>query len=330
MKKVGLIITFNEYHFLKYSLSILLMVVDEVLILDKSNDGSREYLKTVNKVTVFKEEDYPEIIDFRSRRQFLLDAGRKCNGTHFVTIDADEVLSVELIDYLNNNDWNDAIYCGWYHVYGDLKHARNNYINETQGVAWIDTGIDYHGRDLVHEDKIPIARNENYKMIPQCMFHFGTCNKRYTDLKCHIYRCHEMIEGSNVMEINLRYLNEMSVYLDIPYTLPDSIDADIMDLTHIENKFFERLCNIVKDNIENNQTKIYLLDIWRLDGLEEWCEINVKGFNRRKIVFTKNTGDFYLKLYFAYNQVIFLMKRHDYKRIINFVTWKTIKRCIFT
>lgn len=319
LKKIGLMITYNEEHFIKYSLPNLIRCVDQVLILDNSTDNTKEYCKQFENVIVFDEV----FDDSKSRRQFLLDQGRKLNGTHFIVIDADEILSEELIKYLNSN-WHDSLYCKWYHVYGDLYHAKNNYINEIQGIAFEDDGTDYHGNVLVHEDKIPNGRCDNYTKVPQSLLHFGTCNDKFTKLKRNIYKCYELLEGKHVAEINSTYINDLNVNLKIEgVTYPNDINVDILNTEILDDKYFDRLCEIVKAHYQN----LYSLDIWSED-LINWCEVNIPTFNSNLIFYKPNDNRRTLKFKFQYQQLLYIIKTKQFSRIMKFIIWKLFGVCI--
>lgn len=271
-------ITYNESHFIKYSLPNLLRCVDYVLVLDGSNkgEGTREYLESLDNVIVFYEEFCPEIKTYKDRRQFLLDRGRMITGSHFIVIDADEILSEELINYLNNNDWNDAIYCKWWHVGNKLNLVNENRLNDTQGIAFVDKGINYHGNEYVHEDKIPIGREENYVIVNYPLFHFGMCNTDYINIKESYYKCLSIKEGYPIYRINLDYLNNYSnvIYTEIQkYHYPSNINEDILNIDKsMKNKLFEL--------VKKNYMRYYDLDIWS-DELINYC-------NKKCILFKEN------------------------------------------
>lgn len=332
-KTIGLMITYNESHFIKYSLSNLLEVVDEVIILDGSDEGegTREYIRVLqrsNPIYLIYEEDYPELKTFRDKRQFLLDEGRcRYFGDKFVVIDADEIISEELKLFLKG-DWKGAVYCKWYHINGDLYKAKNNYINEIQGIAFEDTGLNYHGRDIVHEDKIPIGRDEKYQLFDGALLHFGTCNEKYADLKRHVYKIYEMLEGNPIIEINMRYLQELNVKVDVHPIYPKNVDENILDIKKIEDKYFDRFCNLIADHFGDKSNELYFLDIWRIEEIIAWCYDNIDGFDPNKIVFKKSYSCSKLLLTFAFNQFVYLLAKGEYKRIFNFFIWKLFGKCV--
>lgn len=313
--KVGLMITGNDYNFLVYSIPPLLKVVDDIVILDASTDETREYLSNFKNIHIFKEEDYA-LTSYRDFRQFTLDRGRDLGGTHFVVIDADEILSNELIKYLNNNDWPNAIYCSWLHIYNDLWHSCNDYAYEIQGIAFIDTNINYHGREITHEDKIPMGRNDEYEVISPYLLHFGRCNPYYFKIKKLWWMCLELLEGKSVYEINMRYGHISNQYKTIKneFTYPNNIDTYILNVPIDINRKFKS----IKDIISNNLIKCYELDIWESEIID-LCN-DIPGFDPKLI----NCKSRYMCIFY---HGINLIKSGELIRILKYFLWKLSGKC---
>jgi hypothetical protein len=314
---VGLMITYNDCHFLKYSLPVLLKVVDKVIILDNSKDDSREYIQSLNNqnIKLFCEEDYP-VMTFKERRQFTLDRGREVGGTHFIVIDADEILSEELIDYLNCGDWNNAIYCKWYHIGHDINLVNVDRIDNTQGIAFIDKGIDYHGKDMVHEDKIPINRDEEVcAFIDHPLLHFGMCNQSNVRTKESYYKCLGVLDGIPTYRINLDYLkickNINYIYNYNLFTYPIPIDNRII----YEWKYngTHRFWSIVKLYYE----QFYDLDIWS-EELILLCLLNCDEFDVDKIKVKTWYSNRYKLFLFFYSGLLYNIKQCDIKTIYRY------------
>ncbi len=102
MKIVAIMPARNEDWILGLSARALLHWVDDLVILDHaSTDGTAEILLDLeaecSRVTVLRESD--PVWREMSHRQRLLDKARELNATHVVTIDADEVLSANLLPH---------------------------------------------------------------------------------------------------------------------------------------------------------------------------------------------------------------------------------------
>jgi hypothetical protein len=101
MKLVGLTICRNEEWVIGFTLRAALRWCDEMVVLDHaSTDGTPEILKKVvdehpGRVTVIREDN--PVWEEMTHRQRTLDEGRKRGGHCFAIVDADEVLTANLI-----------------------------------------------------------------------------------------------------------------------------------------------------------------------------------------------------------------------------------------
>jgi hypothetical protein len=330
---IGVMITFNEEHFIRYSIENLLRVCDTVLVLDDSTDDTRKILEQYQDTIVYHGEDFLDVKTYKDRRQFLLDKGRLIGDT-FVVIDADEILSEELIRDLNNIlptlNVGQSIFIRWYHVNGGLYTAMNNYTNEFQGIAFRDDGTNYGGHDLVHEDKIPtgwITVAKNYIVIGDSpLLHFGTCNREFVESKLNYYRVMEYLEGIPISDINVKYRNGLNVWKDLhnKFTYPSNIDEEILNIQESEkyvNKTQQFLGNHWCD-------ELYELDIFKNEDIIKFCENNIKLFNRDRIIYKIEDNEIVTKLKLLYHQFTWLLKHGELKRIVNFFIWRLFGRCL--
>jgi hypothetical protein len=246
----------------------------------------------------------------------VLDKGRELGGSVFVTIDADELLSDELIDKLNNIVITPGfgVYCQWRHLI-NRHQAKNNCINESQGIMFYDDGSDYFGREMVHENKIPQERlSNNLIYINEILLHFGACDRKFTDLKEAYYMCKEMQEGRYLPEINLRYNGGLDILTPVNATY--NVDDAIFDLSSEYEKIYNKIVKFYND-FEPKEA-VYLLNIWNVPELIERCNVDKSKVllgNRSKIV-----------LIMMYYQAIDIIKRKEFKRFINFFLWHIFRR----
>ena len=324
---LGLMITFNEEHFIRYSIENLLRVCDAVLVLDDSTYNTRKILEGYPNVIVYHGEDLPDVKTYRDRRQFLLNTGRLI-GDAFVVIDADEILSEELIRDLNNIlpklDVGQSIFTRWYHVNGGLYSAMNNYTNEFQGIAFRDDGTNYGGRDLVHEDKIPSGRlidSSNSIQLNSGLLHFGTCDKGFVESKLNYYRLMEYLEGTPIVDINLKYRNDLSVKVDLhgKITYPPNVNNSILDWVCLDTKYDGRVKRFLIDHWND---ELYQLDVFKNRSIIMFCESNIESFDYNKVVYKIEDNVRITKLKLLYNQFIWLLKHGEFKRIVNFFIWR--------
>jgi hypothetical protein len=330
---IGLMITFNEEHFIRYSIENLLRVCDTVLVLDDSTDDTRKILDEYTNVIVYHGEDFLDVKTYRDRRQFLLDTGRLISDT-FVVIDADEILSEELIRDLKNIlptlNVGQSIFTRWYHVNGGLYTAMNNYTNEFQGIAFRDDRTNYGGRDLVHEDKIPSGRlidSPNSIQLNSGLLHFGTCDKGFIESKLNYYRLMEYLEGTPIVDINLKYRNDLSVKVDLhnKVTYPTNIDDTMLKWVSLDTKYDDRVKQFF---ITHWCDELYQLDVFKNRSIIMFCESNIEGFDYSKVVYKIEDSIRITKLKLLYHQFCWLLKHGEFKRIVNFFIWRLFGKCL--
>lgn len=101
MKLVGLMLVRNEDWILGLSARVALSWVDSMVFLDHgSTDATAAILAALaaeypGRVNVIREEN--EVWREMDHRQRTLDVGRDLGGTHFATIDADEILTANML-----------------------------------------------------------------------------------------------------------------------------------------------------------------------------------------------------------------------------------------
>ena len=104
MKLIGLMIARNEDWVIGFSLRTALRWVDHMVVLDHaSTDKTPEIIAKIidenpGKITLLNESN-PVWMEM-AHRQRTLDEGRKLGGTHFAIIDADEVITGNLINLI--------------------------------------------------------------------------------------------------------------------------------------------------------------------------------------------------------------------------------------
>lgn len=100
-KIVGLVPERNENIYIAQCLKALAMYTDAIVVLDDaSTDNTLEILNSIQKECkiekiITKEKWYRDEV---SDRNALLEAGRSIGGTHFIVIDADEILTSNLLN----------------------------------------------------------------------------------------------------------------------------------------------------------------------------------------------------------------------------------------
>jgi hypothetical protein len=211
MKVIGLMITCNEEWIIEQSITILLKYVDEVLVLDASTDRTREALITSDRVTVYFQENYPELTNYGEYRQFLLEKGRHHGGTHFVCIDADEMFprnfTVELFnDYIINLPIGYAYQFNVANFYKDPYHYTmdgkigSKFIDV---IFYDDKEFTYRYRNEVHEERTPCNK---YIKLEFPLLHYGCLSTLKMDLRRLYYMLLECKYNINSVRcINFNY-----------------------------------------------------------------------------------------------------------------------------
>jgi len=213
-KVMGLMITCNEEWIIEQSITILLKYVDEVLVLDASTDRTREALITSDRVTVYFQENYPELTNYGEYRQFLLDRGRERGCEHFVCIDADEMFprnfSVEVFNTLVMN-----LPIGYAYQFNVANFYKDSYHYTMQGkigskfidaIFHDDTICSYCYRNEVHEERTPCNK---YIKVEYPLLHYGCLSTLKMDLRRLYYmllECKYNINSARGINFNY-YIN---------------------------------------------------------------------------------------------------------------------------
>jgi glycosyltransferase involved in cell wall biosynthesis len=228
MKIVAIMPARNEDWVLGLSARALLMWVDELVILDHcSTDGTfdilHDLIRESYKVSMLIEND--PVWHEMAHRQSLLDMARELNATHVVTVDADEVVSGNLLPHMRRIvedippgmvlqlPWitcRDSIY---------QQHRSGLWAQQHASVAFVDdpryhwqqrNGYDFHQRAPMGLPEVP------FKPISHAgggILHLQYSSRRRLLAKQALYKLIEVIRWpgrDNLDAINQRY--DWSVY----------------------------------------------------------------------------------------------------------------------
>ena len=303
-------LTCNEKDYLKYSLKSILPFVEKLLVYDISNDGSKEYLKSFDKVLLFNEEEHPELISLGEKRQFLLEQGRKLNATHYIVIDADEIISNELerhiYELLLLLEPGQTCSVPWYHVINDdFDCVRGTHA--TQCILFCDkldlsyintTGGDIGNRNHTHEYRSPCKFGDE-KLLDKIivdrypLLHFGRDDLDYLEWKNVRSMIGEYIDGFKIEQINFRYINHDKVtikYIPVSINLkliPGFIDFNIFYIRRGPNLIKQSIKNYIKSyNIPNNV--LYNFDMFKNYEILYFFMTNIDNFDKNKVRWIHN------------------------------------------
>ena len=284
---VGLMVTRNEEHFIKYALPPLRTLCNKVIILDASTDGTRIYLEQFKDVYIYCEENY-DSMNCQQRRQFLLGKKRELfpDDKFCITIDADEIISEELItvfllmkNYLSQCK---GFSVNWWHVIGDMHHKLS--YDTIQGFAFYDNGTNYARDANVHEDKIPYGfpeRGIGFCHLDAPIMHFGIFNEGFPRVKEAYYLYLKCLDGgtpSLVNAANLQHYDRNDVNR-FHAMYPQNVDEGIMEIDERAQDYMKKLVDVASFDLNI----LYQLDVWNVEGLLRTCRCDIKGFKMRKV-----------------------------------------------
>jgi glycosyl transferase family 2 len=134
VKLVGTMVARNERWVLGLSLRAALLAADEMIVLDHaSTDGTADLVGRIagehpGRVHLLREDD--PVWHERSIRQRLLEAGRDLGATHLLMLDADEVLTGNLLPSLRglfaSLDPGEALRLPWLALWRSLDRYRDD------------------------------------------------------------------------------------------------------------------------------------------------------------------------------------------------------------
>ncbi len=232
MKIVAILPVRNEDWILGFTARAILQWVDELVILDHcSTDGSRQIEDDVwqeddsddGRITMLYEND--PVWEEMRHRQRMLDCARSRGATHIVTIDADEVLTANLVPTIRNfieiMPPDQVLQLPWLTMRDSLTqcHASGIWAEQFASTAFQDSpelhwaardGYDFHHRHPCGRPQRP------FQPIPHVqggIMHFQYSNRRRLLAKQALYKMTEVIRWPGkepLSEINKRY--DWSVY----------------------------------------------------------------------------------------------------------------------
>ncbi len=240
MKIVAIMPARNEYWILGLSARALLKWVDELVILDHcSTDGSRDLESDISqeqgKKTVWRLLEDEPVWHEMAHRQRMLEFARARGATHIVTIDADEVLSGNLLmyarDIVADIPPGMVLQLPWITCRGSIyaHHRTGLWAEQYASAAFVDdpryhwqqrSGYDFHQRAPMGRPEVP------FKPISHAgggILHLQYSSRRRLLAKQALYKMTEVIRwpGRDPLGvINARY--NWSVYgqQDTPISTP--------------------------------------------------------------------------------------------------------------
>jgi len=221
-KIVGLLPARNESPIIEQCLRALSLYTDAIVYLDDaSTDNSLEIVRSLqnecNIEKIIAKENW--FRDEPGDRNKLLQAGREIGGTHFIVIDADEILTANFLeqDLLKTiilaMEPGGRLYLNWILLWRSVdKYRFDNSIwtNNYKDFIFCDDGECSYSSEFIHTPRTPPNLNGKKSIIrgyQYGMLHFQFVNWRNLLIKQAWYRCLERIRQPKkpIAEINERY-----------------------------------------------------------------------------------------------------------------------------
>lgn len=251
VKIVGLIAARNEELLIGQCLKCLSLYTDEIVFLnDASTDATLaivESLKDECKITkIINKEAWKR--DETGDRNLLLNAGRALGGTHFIVLDADEIITAPcLIDNALRKKIlelkpGDYLWMHWIQVWRTPYMYRDDssvWSSRQKDFVFCDDGkCKYGSAYFLHATRCPwmtIGQVHHLEDMNQSVLHFQFANWRNLLIKQAWYRCLERIRlpDKPVNEINELYAptkDEVDMHLspvDCDWVAYDFFDSTV-------------------------------------------------------------------------------------------------------
>lgn len=200
-KIVGLVPMRNEELLIADCLRALAMVTDAIVVLDDaSEDSSMAIVKSLQKECNI-ERIHEKKIWYRDEpgdRNIMLKLGREIGGTHFVVIDADEMLTANLVknNYLRNLILDlvpgDKMNMHWIRLWKKIDQFRTDGL--LKEVIFCDDGKSSYQSGFIHTSRIPnnLIDGKNLYIKPYFTYgllHYQAVNWRNMEIRRAWYRC---------------------------------------------------------------------------------------------------------------------------------------------
>jgi len=276
-KIVGLVPSRNEENIIAQCLESLSYFTDAIVFLDDaSTDDTVKIVEGVsqkfNVEKIIKKEKWYR--DEPGDRNKLLNEGRRIGGTHFIVIDADEILTANFLenDFLKNKilslNRGDMLILKWIQLWRSVDNFRDDDSVWSKGFVnciFCDDGCCSYSSEFIHTPRSPgnlkgkkiHIRGKNYGLM-----HFQFVNWENLLIKQAWYRGLELI----------RFPKKSPRYINLKYKA--SKNEENLKTSPVKKEWFRGYSNFNKD--------IYLLpERWRKAQILSWFDKYGKSFFKK-------------------------------------------------
>ena len=220
-KIVGLVAAHNEAPMIQLCLTVLSYYVDAIVFLDDASDDTtvakvEAIAKNCKVKKILKKEKW--FRDEPGDKNKLLTAGRSIGGTHFIFLDADEILSANCLE----NNWLRSTILSlapgeklvlrlidlWKSPYF-YRIDHFPYANRILDCAFHDDGMCYYDSEFIHTSHSPQHRiaGERFIRDNHVVLHFAFVNWQDVLIKFAWYKCLERVRlpQKSILQINREY-----------------------------------------------------------------------------------------------------------------------------
>jgi len=283
-KLVGLVPVRNERIMITQCLQALAKFTDAIVVLDDcSIDETVEIIEALadecHVEKIIKKEHWYR--DEPGDKNMLLQAGRKIGGTHFIVIDADEMLTANFMEdnklrkMVSQLQSGDSLALCWIQLWRAVDYYRFDdsvWTWNYKSIIFADNKTASYDSEFIHTMPIPSGlqgRKLKLKGYKYGLLHFQFVNWRNLLVKQAWYRCLERIRYiyKSSREINNRYAaskDERSLALE-PSKLEWFAGYDFFDSSIFDEPELWREKQVVEWFNQYGKSHFKNLDIWNID-----------------------------------------------------------------